>query len=318
MKILFWGTPEFAVPTLKTLYEANHEIVGVVTQPDRPKGRGRTLQLSPVKQYALEKELQVFQPEKASDPQFITELYQLRSDMFVVIAYGQILRQTVLEIPKWFCMNVHASLLPKYRGAAPINRSILNGDTETGITTMKMDEGMDTGDMLLKRTVPIESDDDAVTLAEKLSKAGAELTLETLELLAIGKLNLTPQNDAEATLAAKLKKEEGLINWRKNAEALHNQVRGFSPWPGAYTFYGSKRISVIKSETVLGEESDEPGVVARVSDYGIEVGTSKGRLIVKELKPEGKGGMSAQSFLRGNPISKGERFLDAAAESAPN
>lgn len=318
MKILFWGTPEFAVPTLKILYEANHEIVGVVTQPDRPKGRGRALQPSPVKQYALEKGLQIFQPEKASDAQFITDLYQLRSDMFVVIAYGQILRQEVLEIPKWFCMNVHASLLPKYRGAAPINRSILNGDIETGITTMKMDEGMDTGDMLLKKAVPIKPEDDAVTLAEKLSKVGAELTIETLGLLAKGKLALTPQNDSEATLAPKLKKEEGLIDWKKTAETLHNQVRGYSPWPGAYTFYGSKRISVIKSETVSGDKSDEPGVVARVSDYGIEVGTSKGRLIVKELKPEGKGGMSAQSFLRGNPISKGERFLDAAAESAPN
>jgi methionyl-tRNA formyltransferase len=318
MKILFWGTPEFAVPTLKTLYEANHEIVGVVTQPDRPKGRGRTLQPSPVKQYALEKGLQVFQPEKASNPKFIDDLYQLRSDMFIVIAYGQILRQTVLEIPKWFCMNIHASLLPKYRGAAPINRSILNGDTETGITTMKMDEGMDTGDMLLKRTVPIKLDDDAVSLAEKLSKVGAESTIETLELLARGKLDLIAQNDSEATLAPKLKKEEGLIDWEKSAETLHNQVRGFSPWPGAYTFYGAKRVSIIKSEMVSGEESDEPGVVARVSDYGIEVGTSKGRLIVKELKPEGKGGMSAQSFLRGNPISKGERFLDVAAESAPN
>ncbi len=318
MKILFWGTPDFSVPTLKTLYEADHEILGVVTQPDRPKGRGRALQPSPVKQFALEKGLQVFQPEKASNPKFIDDLYQLRSDMFIVIAYGQILRQEVLEIPKWFCMNIHASLLPKYRGAAPINRSILNGDTETGITTMKMDEGMDTGDMLLKKNVSITSEDDAVTLAEKLSQVGAELTIETLDLLAQGKLELTPQNDSEATLAPKLKKEEGLISWDKSAETLHNQVRGFMPWPGAYTFYGSKRISVIKSETVSGEESDEPGVVARVSDYGIEVGTGKGRLIVKELKPEGKGVMPTQSFLRGNPISKGERFLDAAAESAPN
>jgi methionyl-tRNA formyltransferase len=318
MKILFWGTPEFSVPTLKRLFEANHEIVGVVTQPDRPKGRGRTLQLSPVKQYALEKGLQIFQPEKASNPKFIDDLYQLRSDMFIVIAYGQILREAVLKIPKWFCMNIHASLLPKYRGAAPINRSILNGDTETGITTMKMDEGMDTGNMLLKRTVPIKSDDDAITLAEKLSKAGAELTVETLELLAKGKLDLIPQNDSEATLAPKLKKEEGLIDWEKSAETLHNQIRGFSPWPGAYTFYGPKRVSIIKSEVVSGDENDKPGVVARVSDYGIEVGTSKGRLIVKELKPEGKGGMSAQSFLRGNPVSKGEQFLDVAAESAPN
>ncbi len=318
MKILFWGTPDFAVPTLKLLYEANHEMVGVVTQPDRPKGRGRTLQPSPVKQFALEKGLEIFQPEKASNPEFITDLYQLRTDMFVVVAYGQILRETVLEIPKWFCMNVHASLLPKYRGAAPINRAILNGDTETGITTMKMDAGMDTGDMLLKRIVPIKPEDDAVTLADSLSNVGAELTRETLEALMSGKLDIIAQNDSEATLAPKLKKEEGLIAWEKSAETLHNQVRGFFPWPGAYTFYGSKRISIIKSEVVSGEKSDKPGVVARVSDYGIEVGTGDGRLIVKNLKPEGKGEMSAQSFLSGNPISKGEHFLDAAVESASN
>jgi methionyl-tRNA formyltransferase len=318
MKILFWGTPDFAVPTLKLLYEANHEMVGVVTQPDRPKGRGRTLQPSPVKQYALEKGLEIFQPEKASDPQFITDLYQLRTDMFVVVAYGQILRETVLEIPKWFCMNVHASLLPKYRGAAPINRAILNGDTETGITTMKMDEGMDTGGMLLKRIVPIKPEDDAVTLADSLSRVGAELTRETLKALMSGKLDIIAQNDSEATLAPKLKKEEGLVVWEKSAETLHNQVRGFFPWPGAYTFYGSKRISIIKSEVVSGEESDKPGVVARVSDYGIEVGTGEGRLIVKNLKPEGKGEMSAQSFMSGHPISKGEHFLDAAVKSASN
>ncbi len=318
MKILFWGTPDFAVPTLKKLYESKHELLGVVTQPDRPKGRGRALQPSPVKQYALEKGIQILQPEKASNPKFVDDLYQFRSDMFIVIAYGQILRREVLEIPKWFCMNIHASLLPKYRGAAPINRSILNGDIETGITTMKMDEGMDTGDMLLKRIVPIRSDDDAVTLAEKLSQVGGELALETLGLLMEGKLSLTSQNDSEATLAPKLKKEEGLISWKKSSEILHNQVRGFLPWPGAYTFYGSKRISIIKSEAISGDESDEPGVVARVSDYGIEVGTGKGRLVIKELKPEGKGVMPAQSFLRGNPISKGERFLDAAAKSAPN
>jgi methionyl-tRNA formyltransferase len=318
MKILFWGTPEFAVPTLKRLYETGHDIVGVVTQPDRPKGRGRALKQSPVKLFALEKGLKVFQPEKASNPEFISDLYELRSDMFIVIAYGQILRYKVLEIPKWFCMNIHASLLPKYRGAAPINRAILNGDKKTGITTMKMNEGMDTGEMLLKKTTPINPEDDAATLAERLSSIGADLVIETLNSLIQGKLELQPQNDSEATLAPKLKKEEGLISWVKNAETLQNQVRGFFPWPGAYTFYGSKRISIIKSEVTSGDIEDKPGVVARVSDYGIEIGTGEDRLIVKELKPEGRGEMSAQSFLRGNPISKGEQFLDAAVKPISN
>ena len=183
---------------------------------------------------------------------------------------------------------------------------------------MKMDEGMDTGDMLLKRIVPIFAEDDAVTLSEKLSKVGAEITLETLDLLEEGKLNLLPQDDSEATMAPKLKKEEGLISWGKSAESLHNQVRAYIAWPGAFTFFGAKRILIIKSKVISGDESDEPGVVARISDYGIEVGTGNGRLVLKELKPEGKGVMSAQSFLRGNLISKGKRFLDSAIESSTN
>ncbi len=314
MNLVFMGTPDFAVPTLKTLHSSRHSVLGVVTQPDRPKGRGQEMQASPVKRYALEQGLKVFQPEKASAPAFVAELAELKPDLIVVIAYGQILRENLLTLPRHFCMNVHASLLPKYRGAAPINWAIINGDKESGVTTMKMDKGLDTGDILLMKKVAIENDDTAQHLHDKLSAAGGALALETVDLLEQGRLQFIPQNDAEATYASKLKKEDGCLHWDQEAEALRNRVRGMEPWPGAFGFLKGKRLRFCKVEIGPGEKTDAPGTVMRVSDYGIEVGTLKDRIIVTELQPEGKKRMTVKSYLQGHAVEPGERF-DVSGDS---
>ena len=315
MNLVFMGTPDFAVPTLKTLHTSRHSVLGVVTQPDRPKGRGQEMQASPVKRYALDKGLKVYQPEKASAPEFVAELAKLKPDLIVVIAYGQILRENLLSLPKHFCMNIHASLLPKYRGAAPINWAIINGDKESGVTTMKMDKGMDTGDILLMKKVVIENEDTAQHLHDKLSEAGGALALETVDQLEKGKLKFIPQNDAESTYASKLKKEDGHIHWDQEAEAIRNRVRGLDPWPGAFGFLKRKRLRFCKVEIGPGESDDTPGTVMRVSDYGIEIGTFKDRIIVIEIQPEGKKRMDVKSYLRGHPVEPGERF-DTSGASA--
>ncbi|HKI47708.1 MAG TPA: methionyl-tRNA formyltransferase [Desulfobacteria bacterium] len=308
MNLVFMGTPDFAVPTLKMLHNSRHSILAVVTQPDRPKGRGQEMQASPVKLYALEQGLKVYQPEKASAPEFVAELAELQPDLIVVIAYGQILRENLLSVPKHFCMNIHASLLPKYRGAAPINWAIINGDQETGVTTMKMDKGLDTGDILLMKKVTIENDDTAQHLHDKLSEAGGTLALETVEQLENGELKFIPQNDAESTYASKLKKEDGCLRWDQEAEVIRNRVRGMQPWPGTFGFLKGKRLRICKVETGPGTKEDAPGVVMRVSDYGIEIGTLKDRIIVTEIQPEGKKKMAVKSYLQGHPVEPGERF----------
>jgi methionyl-tRNA formyltransferase len=315
MNLLFMGTPDFAVPTLKALHTSRHSVLAVVTQPDRPKGRGQEMQASPVKRYALENGLKVYQPEKASAPEFVAELAELKLDLIVVIAYGQILRENLLSVPQHFCMNIHASLLPKYRGAAPINWAIINGDKESGVTTMKMDQGLDTGDILLMKKVTIENDDTALHLHDKLSEAGGALALKTVDQLEKGSLKFIPQNDAESTYASKLKKADGCLHWDQEAEAIRNRVRGLEPWPGAFGFLKGKRLRFCKVETGPGAKDDVPGVVMRVSDYGIEIGTLKDRIIVTEIQPEGKKRMAVKSYLQGHPVEPGERF-DVSGTSA--
>lgn len=308
MKIVFMGTPEFAVPTLKALFQSGHSILSVVTQPDRPKGRGQESQFPPVKQFALENGLAVLQPEKANVPEFVEILRQQAPDVIVVVAFGQILSSKMLAIPRDYCVNLHASLLPKYRGAAPINWAIMNGETETGVTAMKMDVGMDTGDMLLTRKIFIKDSDTARTLHDTLSQEGAALVLETILLLERQGLTPVPQDNLLATYAPKLKKEDGLIQWNTPAAKIKNLVRGLEPWPGAYAFYKSKRLKICAVEISAGEPTDVPGTLLRLSDYGIEVGAGDGRVIVTELQPEGKKRMSAMDFLRGNAMSKGDCF----------
>jgi methionyl-tRNA formyltransferase len=308
MKIVFMGTPEFSLPTLEQLVQSEHSVVAVVTQPDRPKGRGQELTASPIKTLALKAGITVLQPEKAGAQEFITTLRDLTPDLIVVVAYGQILKKEVLEIPRWFCMNLHSSILPKYRGAAPINRAIINGEKESGVTTMQMDAGMDTGDILLTQKTPITDSDDAQTLHDRLAKIGASLVLETIERLEEKTLAPCPQDNDKATYAPKLKKQDGLIHWEKDAVSLGNLVRGLTPWPGAFTFFQSKRLRLCSVEVTPGEADDSPGEIARISDHGIEVGTGRGRLVINQLQPEGKKRMSAKSFLAGHKMLKGNVF----------
>ncbi|VAX31785.1 Methionyl-tRNA formyltransferase, partial [hydrothermal vent metagenome] len=238
------GTPEFSMPTLGQLVQSEHSVIAVVTQPDRPKGRGRGMTASPIKTLALSLSIDVLQPEKASAPEFIETLRGLKPDLIVVVAYGQILKQAVLDIPKSFCMNLHSSLLPKYRGAAPINWAIINGDKESGVTTMKMDRGMDTGDILLTLKTPITEEDNAQTLHDRLAQMGADLVAQTIEQMEKNTLTAHPQDNDRATLAPKLKKQDGLIHWEKDAITLCNLARGLTPWPGAFTFFKSKRLGL--------------------------------------------------------------------------
>jgi methionyl-tRNA formyltransferase len=308
MNIVFMGTPEFALPTLKTLHHSSHSILAVITQPDKPKGRGQKLLVSPIKQYALDSDLPILQPKTVNDPEFIESLKLNRPDAIIVVAFGQILSETFLKIPKQFCINLHSSLLPKYRGAAPIHRAILNGDTKSGVTTMIMDKGMDTGDILLMQETPIHETDTAQTLHDTLSEIGGDLVLETLKRLEENTLLPVPQDHSQATYAAKLKKEEGLVHWEKSATTLSNQVRGLTPWPGTYTLLNKKRLRVLKVQVGEGSPDDTPGKVARVTDVGIEVGTGQGRLIITELQPEGKKSMSTKSFLAGHKIERGTLF----------
>ena len=308
MNIVFMGTPEFALPTLEKIHNSSHSILSVITQPDRPKGRGQKQVDSPIKKFALENNLPLLQPATVNTKEFIASLLENRPDYIIVVAFGQILSETLLKVPKQFCINLHSSLLPKYRGAAPINRAILNGETRSGVTTMIMDKGMDTGDILLVDETPIEQNDDAQSLHGKLSEQGGKLVLETLSRLQKNDLLPTPQNSDLASYAPKLKKEESLIDWKIDAENIFNKIRGLSPWPGTHTLYNGKRLAILKGEIVLGESSDRPGHVERITDTGIEVGTGKNRLKITELKLEGKKAMPVKSFLSGYKITRDDIF----------
>jgi len=308
MKIVFMGTPEFALPTLKKIYNSTHSILSVVTQPDRPKGRGQKQVASPIKNFAIENNIPVLQPDSVNTEEFVGSLLKDRPDYIIVVAFGQILREPLLKVPKQFCINLHSSLLPKYRGAAPINRAILNGDTRSGVTTMIMDKGMDTGDILLIKETPIEQEDDAKSLHDKLAEQGGELVLETLARLEQNNLLPTPQNSDLASYAPKLKKEESLIDWELNANSIFNKIRGLTPWPGTHTLYNGKRLGILKGEVISGDTSDRPGYVERITDSGIEVGTGEKRLKITELKPEGKKAMPVKSFLSGYKINPGDKL----------
>ena len=310
MNIIFMGTPDFALPTLQQLYESNHHVLAVVTQPDRPKGRNRKPAPPPVKQFAMEHGFPVLQPETIT-PDLVKILGDLGPDFIIVVAFGQILKKDLLALPRHFCINLHSSLLPKYRGAAPINWAIINGDKETGVTTMKMDAGLDTGDTLLSWKTPIRDEDDAQSLHDTLAREGARLVLETLRQLEEKNLQPIPQDSSLSTYAPKLKKEDGLINWSKSAVEIHNRIRGLEPWPGAYTFSESERLRICQTKIASSGPDDQAGKIARVSDHGIEVGTGDGRIIVTQLQPEGKKRMAAKSFLAGRKINPGDKWASS-------
>ena len=308
MNIVFMGTPEFALPTLRKIYNSSHSIISVVTQPDRPKGRGQIKVASTIKNFAIENNIPLLQPANVNAENFIQLLLEKRPDYIIVVAFGQILREALLKVPKQFCINLHSSLLPKYRGAAPINRAILNGDVRSGVTTMIMDKGMDTGDILLIRETSIEKDDDAQSLHDKLAEQGGKLVLETLARLEKNNLLPTPQDSDLASYAPKLKKEESLIDWKMAANNILNKIRGLTPWPGTHTLFNGKRLCILKSEVIKGKPSDRPGYIEHITNSGIEVGTGEKRLKITELKPEGKKAMPVKSFLSGYKINPGDKL----------
>jgi len=306
MKLVFMGTPQFAVQPLRALAAAGHEIAGVVTRIDKPAGRGRVLTSPPVKRAALEMGLAVFQPRRVREPEFIEALRELNPDAVVVAAYGQILPKDILVLPRFGCINIHASLLPLYRGAAPINWAIIRGERETGITIMQMDEGMDTGAVLAQESIPIDPRDTTGTLTEKLSQIGGRLIVDTLARIESGGLTAVPQDNSKTSMAPLLKKELGLIDWTLSAEEIHNRVRGLSPWPGAYSFLDNTMVKILASET--GPGSGEPGALFERDKNTLEAGTGSGLLRIVSIQPEGKKPMTAGEFLRGHRGAVGKKF----------
>ena len=323
MRIVFMGTPDFSVPALKALVEAGHQVIAVVTQPDKPKGRGKEVQMTPVKIQAMEYGIPVYQPAKVREASFVEVLKGLEADVYVVIAFGQILPKAVLELPKYGCINIHASLLPKYRGAAPIQWCVIDGERETGITTMMMDVGLDTGDMLEKTVIPIEEKETGGSLHDKLSLAGGALILSTLKKLEEGTLVRTPQTDEGTCYAKMLTKSLGDIDWNQSAVSIERLIRGLNPWPSAYTLWNGKTIKIWSADVTTSREAAAflsesgvpsetgitPGTVVCSDKHSLVVCTGDGLLSVRELQMEGKKRMDTPAFLRGYPIPEGDVFV---------
>ncbi len=310
MRIVFFGTPEFAVLPLKTLLNSGHEVVAVATQPDRQSGRGRRVKPCPVKVEALNAGLRILQPQKVKDADFINELESLNPSVIIVVAYGQILPSEILNLPEFGCVNIHASLLPKYRGAAPVNWAIINGEKTTGITIMLMDEGMDTGPVLLQEETEIGPGDTAGSLLQKLSKTGADLLIPAVRGLENGSIKAVPQS-SEASYAPVFKKADGLIDWSKSAEELNDFIRGMNPWPGAYSFIDKERFKILKALPVdpAAEDKDKgSGAIVRADkDELIVISGNKG-LSILEIQPPGKPVMPVKAFLQGRKLKEGMVF----------
>ena len=301
------GTPDFALFSLDALVKNGEEIVGVVTQPDKPKGRGYTLTPPPVKVYALEHGFEVFQPTTLKDGAFSETLEKLAPDMIVVVAYGKILPKYVLDYPKYGCINVHGSLLPKYRGAAPMQRAIMDGEKVSGVTTMYMAEGLDTGDMLIKAEVEISEEDNFESVHDNLGMAGAKILVETVEAAKNGSLKPEKQDDSLATYAAKIDKAECLVDFSLDARTLHNRIRGLSPFPLAFTYLPSgKMLKIVRTHCEDTSKSGECGEVVRADKNGIAVCTGKGILVIEVATPEGKKAQNAQDLVNGRQISVGD------------
>ncbi|TWI71206.1 methionyl-tRNA formyltransferase [Desulfobotulus alkaliphilus] len=308
LNLVFMGTPEFALPPLQALAGAGHRILAAYTQPDKPKGRGKKIQPPPVKEAALSLGIPVFQPSSMKDEKIYHELSALSPDVFVVVAYGHILPARLLEIPRLGAVNIHASLLPRYRGAAPIQWAVTSGESRTGVTTMRMDAGMDTGDILLQRSLPIGPQDTSADIHDKLSILGAELILETLEGLAEGSIQPLPQNAGEATYAPLLKKSHGRINWDLPAPAIDAHVRGMNPWPGAFTRLGETDYKIFKVQPLAMEHQSLPGTVLPSPPGSLIIAAAKDAVVISELQgPSGKR-MGIADFLRGKPLNAGMLF----------
>ncbi|QUH20891.1 methionyl-tRNA formyltransferase [Alkaliphilus sp. B6464] len=302
MKIIYMGTPEFAVPCLETLVNSKHEVIGVFTQPDRPSGRGQKVNITPVKEKALEHNIPIFQPTTLKNEDVINEIKELNPDIIIVVAYGQILPKKVLEIPKYGCINVHASILPKYRGAGPINWAIINGEKKTGITTMYMDVGLDTGDMLLKEEIEIGENETAGELHDRLMKLGAKVLDKTIELLETDEIRGIPQNHDNSSYAPMLTKDLGKIDWSKSAKEIKDLIRGTIPWPTAYTTYNGQVMKIWKSRIIESNKEHAPGKILEITKEYILVATGKNILAIEEIQFSGKKRMSVKDYLIGNNI----------------
>lgn len=305
MRVVFMGTPDFAVGTLEAIIKEGHEVAGVVTQPDKPKGRGKNMQFTPVKEVAVANEIPVYQPVRVKEPEFIEELQKLNPEVIVVVAFGQILPKAILDMPQYGCVNVHASLLPKYRGAAPIQWAVIDGEKESGVTTMFMEEGLDTGDMLKKTVVPLEKDETGGSLHDKLAAAGADLLIETLKELERGTAVRTKQDDALSNYAKMLDKHLGCIDFSKPAEEIERLIRGLNPWPSAFTGMDGKTLKIWSATVVNQELEGEFGEIVEVTKDKIMVKTGKKLLQLDEVQLEGKKRMETDAFLRGYPVKVG-------------
>lgn len=312
MKTVFMGTPDFAVPPLHALIEAGYEVAAVVTQPDKPKGRGKTLLPTPVKEEALMHEIPVYQPQRVrNNKEFLETLKEIDPDIIIVAAFGQIIPKEVLELPKYGCINIHASLLPKYRGAAPIQQAVIDGEKESGVTIMQMGEGLDTGDMISKIIIPLAPEETGGSLFGKLAQAGAELLIKTLPSIEQGTAVREKQPEESPTpYAAMITKQMGLMDFSKPAEVLERLVRGMNPWPSAYTFINGKSLKVWKCRVTDEKTDAAPGTIFLTDKEGIHTACGTGTLVLTEIQLEGKKRMEAEAFLRGYHIENGTCFTD--------
>jgi methionyl-tRNA formyltransferase len=309
MRVVFFGTPQFAVPSLERLVHSAHDVVGVVTQPDRPRGRGQKVTDAPVKMTAVQHGLPVFQPARLRDPEVKETLTRWAPELGVVAAYGKILTESVLNLPRFGMINVHASLLPRYRGAAPVQRAVIDGMPETGVTIMRMVLALDAGGMFAKVTRPIGSDETSDIVERDLAHLGASLLLAVIDDLAAGRAVEEPQDDSLSTYASKITKEEGLIDWTLAAAVIHNRVRGLYPWPHAFSYLNGERLIVMRSHVASEPTSANPGTIVDVSSGAISVATGHGgRLAIDEVQPEGRRAMRVRDYLAGHPIQPGTRF----------
>ncbi len=305
MKIVYMGTPDFSVGALEALIQAGHEVTAVVTQPDKAKGRSGQMQCSPVKECAVRHGIPVFQPVKIKTPESMEELKKYEADIYIVAAFGQILSREILEMPRFGCVNIHASLLPKYRGAAPINQCILDGERETGVTIMQMDAGIDTGDILTQKKVIIEDKETAQSLFDKLAQAGAELIVETLPMIEKGGITPVRQDERLASHVKMMDKSMGKIDWTQDAACIERLVRGLDPWPSAYTFCQGRSVKIWSSDALTAGHTEQPGTIVAVAKDSFDVACGKGVLRIYELQLEGKKRMDTKSFLLGSQWKAG-------------
>ena len=314
MKIVYMGTPDFAVGALKSVIEAGHEVALVVTQPDKVRGRGHEVSFCPVKECAFSYGLPVFQPERIRNEEAVDKLRSIGADIYIVAAFGQILSEEILNIPKYGCINIHASLLPKYRGAAPIQWCILNGESVTGVTIMQMDKGVDTGDILLQRQCEIAPDETGASLFDKLADLGAATITEALDLIKEGKITPVKQDESKATHVGMLNKEMGRINWNDSSVIIERYVRGLNSWPGTYTYHNGRMLKIwgskVCDDNEVNRSTDKPGTVIKTDESGLYVKTGDGALIITYLQAEGKKRMDTASFIRGYVIKQGDILGD--------